>query len=244
MNHLKISNNHIQKIINKLNYNTHPIKLIICDMAGTTINENGIVYDTLYETMKNFGLKVNKNDISKWYGKNKYEVLNNYLSNNENVDIKIRDSIKSQLYSNFDNNLREKYFFGNNLKLIHYNLPELFNSIRKKGIKISLNTGYGIDIQESIIKKLNMNEFIDNYVSSEQVRFGRPHPYMINRLMTMNNINNPCNVIKIGDTENDILEGINAECNMSIGVLTGAGNIYDLSKAHLIMNSVMDLRIN
>ena len=28
------------------------MKLLICDMAGTTIQENGIVYKTLYDTIK------------------------------------------------------------------------------------------------------------------------------------------------------------------------------------------------
>jgi len=224
----------MNKILNKLN-NTYPIKLIICDMAGTTINESGIVYETLYETIKKYGLIVNKNDISKWYGKNKYEVLNNY-SDNKKLQLK--------LHNHFDKTLTEKYFFDNNIKLIHHKLPDLFNGLRKNGIKIALNTGYGVQIQENIIKRFNMNEFIDNYISSEQVKFGRPHPYMINRLMAMNNINNPYNVIKIGDTENDVLEGLNAECGLSIGVLSGSGNIYDLSKSHLIMNSVMDININ
>ena len=111
-------------------------------------------------------------------------------------------------------------------------------------MELKLNTGYSVQIQENIIKKLNMNEFIDNYVSSEQVKLGRPHPYMINRLMTINNINNPYNVIKIGDTENDVLEGLNAKCGLSIGVLSGSGNIYDLSKSHLIINNKIDLKIN
>ena len=222
----------MNKIITKLN-NIYPVKLIICDMAGTTVNENGMVYDTLYETIKKYGLMVNKNDISKWYGKNKYEVLNNYTDNKK---------LQLKLHNHFDKTLTEKYFFDNNIKLIHHKIPDLFNDLRKNGIKIALNTGYGIQIQENIIKRLNMNEFIDNYISSEQVKYGRPHPYMINRLMDINNINNPYNVIKIGDTENDVLEGLNAECGLSIGVLTGSGNIYDLSRSHLIMNSVMDLK--
>ena len=29
-------------------------------MAGNTINEKGIVYDTLYNTIKDFGLDINK----------------------------------------------------------------------------------------------------------------------------------------------------------------------------------------
>ena len=32
------------------------IKMLVFDMAGTTVNEGGLVYKTLYETIKNFGL--------------------------------------------------------------------------------------------------------------------------------------------------------------------------------------------
>lgn len=233
--------NVVYKVSNKIKYN--PVKLIVCDMAGTTVNEGGIVYDTLYQTIKNFGLNVNKKDISKWHGRNKYEVLDSYLTIDTNIDYKINNSIKSQLYTNFNNNLKEKYFFENNIKLIHHNLPEIFNNFRKKNIKISLNTGYNKEIQESIINKLHMNDFIDNYISSEEVKYGRPYPYMIYRLMNINNIDNPNHVIKIGDTENDILEGINANCGLSIGVLTGADNENKLSRANYIMNNVIDLKI-
>ena len=57
-----------------------------------------------------------------------------------------------------------------------------------------------------------MNEFIDDYISSEEVKYGRPYPYMIHKLMERNNIINSQNVIKFGDTNNDVLEGINANC--------------------------------
>ena len=33
------------------------IKLLVCDMAGTTVNEGGIVYKTLYNTIKEYGIK-------------------------------------------------------------------------------------------------------------------------------------------------------------------------------------------
>ena len=48
--------------------------------------EQHIVYETLYTTMNNYGSSVSRNDIQKWHGANKYEVLNNYL-------IKIYDDI-------------------------------------------------------------------------------------------------------------------------------------------------------
>ena len=42
-------------------------KMMVFDMAGTTVNENGIVYKTLYETLNNYGNIVNfrrKEDIN------------------------------------------------------------------------------------------------------------------------------------------------------------------------------------
>ena len=42
--------------IRSLNYQN--VKMLVFDMAGTTINEKGIVYNTLYDTMKDYGLNV------------------------------------------------------------------------------------------------------------------------------------------------------------------------------------------
>ena len=88
-----------------------------------------------------------------------------------------------------------------------------------------------------------MNEFIDDYISSEEVKFGRPHPYMIYSLMERNSIISPAEVIKVGDTRNYILEGLNANCLSSIGVLTGADNMDKLVNANYILNSIMDINI-
>lgn len=236
MNTLTLKLSNYQKIIYK------DIKMLVFDMAGTTLNEKGIVYETLYDTMKNFGLNIKKEDISKWHGANKYEVLNNYLTNDENVSKEIKRCIKEQLYSNFDHNLKERYFSSSNIELIDKNLPELFDNIRMKNIKISLNTGYSKEIQDSIIKKLNMKEYIDDYISSEEVKFGRPYPYMIYKIMERNNIKSVNNVIKFGDTQNDVLEGLNANC-ASVGVLSGADTKEKLIKSRPthILKSIMDI---
>ena len=67
------------RLFNIQQRNYQNVKMLVFDMAGTTVNEKGIVYDTLYSTIKNFGLDIKKEDMSKWYGSNKYEVLNHYL---------------------------------------------------------------------------------------------------------------------------------------------------------------------
>ena len=186
-------------------------------MAGTTVNEHGIVYETLYTTINNFGLNVSPDDIQKWHGLNKYEVLNNYLGKKYSLNDIISKNIRQQLYTNFDSNLKNRYFDNSNITLIDTKLPALFNSLREKNIKIALNTGYSKEIQGAIINKLKMNDFIDTYISAlKEVKHGRPYPYMIYHLMEKYNIQNPKSVIKFGDTKNDILEGLNAHCLASV----------------------------
>ena len=42
------------------------IKMLVFDMAGTTVNEHGIVYDTIFETLSKFGVGVSPREIEKW----------------------------------------------------------------------------------------------------------------------------------------------------------------------------------
>ena len=228
-------------IIKNIKYNN--VKLLVFDMAGTTVNEHGIVYETLYTTMNNYGLSVSRDDIQKWHGANKYEVLNNYLGKKYSGDDIINKNIRQQLHTNFDRNLKDRYFTNSNVTLIDNKLPELFNSLREKNIKIALNTGYSKEIQGAIIDKLRMGEFIDTYISSEEVKYGRPYPYMIYHLMEKCGIQNPKSVIKFGDTKNDILEGLNAQCLASVGVLSGADEEKHINGGDLILDSVMDIKL-
>ena len=43
-------------------------KMIVCDMAGTIIKENNIVYKTLYEVIKSFNDSLLQEDINKFKG--------------------------------------------------------------------------------------------------------------------------------------------------------------------------------
>jgi phosphonatase-like hydrolase len=213
------------------------VQMIVFDMAGTVINDSGIVYQTLYTTMKDFGLRVPKQDKEFWHGADKREILDQYLVDN-NV---MTRPIQKDLHTKFFNNLKEQYFESDQIKLIDPKLPELLTDIRKKDIIVALNTGYNNDIQTNIIKKLHMTDYISDYVSGEDVSKGRPYPYMIHKLMERNNILNSSQVVKIGDTQKDIFEGINAKTFASIGVLSGVGIKETLRSADYIMDSVMDL---
>ena len=225
--------------MNKL-YISRNVKLLVCDMAGTTINEGGIVYKTLTNTIRNFNVPIEDHEIKDWYGVNKTEVLKHFLNRSRQ-----NDDILPEMLASFKKELKNNYFNDKSIKLVDDNLPTLFNKLRQNGVKIALNSGFSVDIQEALIENLNMRDFIDGYISSESVPHGRPEPFMIQELMKRFNITNPKEVIKVGDSKNDILEGKNAGCLMSVGVLSGAENEENLKNvgADVILNSVMDFDI-
>ena len=216
-------------------------RMLIFDMAGTTVQEKGIVYNSLFNTIKLIKPDLLRSDISKFSGYNKNEVIKYYVDQQK---MNSPDVVLNNLKSEFNYYLKKEYMNNESVKLMDKNLPSFFNLLREYDIKICLNTGYNKDIQNLLIDKLNLLDCIDDYISSEEVKYSRPYSNMINTLMGRNNIFNPKEVIKIGDTCIDIIEGRNAKCH-TIGVLSGSTPKYQLKGCNptLILNNIMDLRI-
>ncbi len=63
---------------------------------------------------------------------------------------------------------------------------------------------------------------LGRYISAQDVRRGRPSPYMVHHLMEQLGVEDVRRVAKAGDTERDMGEAVNAGCGQAIGVLSGA----------------------
>ena len=223
-------------------FSRNKINMIVCDMAGTIIQEKGIVYKSLFNTVKLIKPNLEMSEINKFYGCNKKEVIDFF------VDVEKMNSpeiVKNNLNSEFNYYLKQEYKNNKNVTLIHPNLPSFFNALRDQDIKIALNTGYNKEIQKLLIDNFNLNECIDDFISSEEVSRGRPYPHMLTKLLRRNNITDPSTVIKIGDSIPDILEGKNANTK-TVAVLSGAEKKVNLEdyKPDFILDTIMDLKIN
>jgi phosphonatase-like hydrolase len=221
------------------------IRLLVCDMAGTVINENGIVYNSIYKALKTCGMQVEREEINNWHGIYKKQVIEHFVKRekiqDENVDSKI-ELVNTEL----NKILNQEYFKKDSkITLIAPNLLDFFSYLRSNDIKIALNTGYPQDLQESLINKFNLKDHVDLYISSEQVKNGRPYPYMIHHIMEELNIESVREIIKVGDSIMDIKEGINAGCKQSVGVLSGASSKEQLENAgaHQIIPDITHLLI-
>ena len=130
--------------------------------------------------------------------------------------------------------------YGSQYRSIAFYKTKEEKNIIEKYIKILKDGDY---FQKEIINHFNLDSHIDDFISSEEVKYGRPYPYMIHELMTRFDIRHPKHVAKVGDTKNDMKEGVNARCGINIGVLSGFESKDRLfeSGADVVVNKITDL---
>lgn len=207
------------------------IDLLVSDMAGTVVNEGGVVYQTLQRVMIEDGLDVPDEAMHPWHGAKKEAVIEHFAqaqgTRPEDMEARI-----VKLSDNFLAAIEDSYFSDNSsVTFIHPELPAWIGSLRAAGVKVALDTGYPARIQQGLVKKLGFDQLVDGYISAYDVKEGRPYPYMIHRLMEQLGIENVRRVAKVGDSVRDIEEGHNAGCGLVIGVTSGADSAEDLLAA-------------
>jgi phosphonatase-like hydrolase len=101
---------------------------------------------------------------------------------------------------------------------------DLFRWLRKKDVRVALNTGFSSAVTNIILNRLHWRtgEIIDGVISSDEVARGRPAPDMIFEMMNRLQISDPLSVVKVGDTQSDVEEGRQAGCGLVVGTTTGA----------------------
>ncbi|MER3319249.1 MAG: phosphonatase-like hydrolase [Allomuricauda sp.] len=215
------------------------IQLAVFDMAGTTVNEDNVVYKTVRAALAKYGVEVSLNTVLEFgAGKEKFKAIADILkeTKSENVD-------PNAVFREFKKMLEEAYA---NLNVTTYDgVEELFKMLKSKGVKVVLNTGYDQKTAQSLLNKLGWvpGEQIDALITADDVVKGRPSSEMIDKAMEMFKITESENVLKAGDSVIDIEEGKNANCGWTVGVLTGAQTREQLATAEptMILDSLANL---
>lgn len=203
------------------------IELLVLDMAGTTIDEDNVVYKTLMNAVNDYGYNVSLNEVlSSCAGKEKFDAIETLL---EEINGKKEDA--EAIFKDFSEKLKIAY---QNLDVKPISGVENFLlKVRSAEKKVVLNTGYSSEIAQQLIKKLGWKENVhfDALITADDVTASRPNPDMIFLAMKKFGIDDAKKVLKAGDSAIDIEEGRNAGCGMIIGVLSGAQNRNELEKA-------------
>lgn len=209
------------------------IELVVFDIAGTTVQDRGEIVLAFQSALRKYGYIVADHDIYSLMGYKKPEAILMILKKFEKDTSKISSSLVDDIHNRFMAMMIRFYVTSEKILPLPY-VEEVFADLQKKGIKVALDTGFSKNITDVIIGRLGwlQNKLVDYVISSNEVQAGRPHPYMIQKLMQLAGTDDAKKVIKIGDTESDINEGKNAGCLYSIAVTSGAFARHELEPYH------------
>jgi phosphonatase-like hydrolase len=219
-----------------------PIKLVILDMAGTTVlDQHEVEYCFKQAAIKN-DLRASDERILALQGYAKLLVFRMLWeeqlgTGHENIEVNAQQS-----YQDFTEIL-ENHYQSNPIYPTEGCL-ELFDYLHKQGIIIALTTGFYRKVANIILGKLGWGQSLNgNYMNlhnksgihisitpDEVGGQGRPAPDMIEYAMKLASVKDKSQVINIGDTPVDLLFGKNAGVRLALGVCNGTHTREQLSQ--------------
>merc|ERR1719491_2530661 len=123
------------------------IDLMVCDMAGTTVQEGGLVYKILRQSMNDANLGVSEEAMHAWHGAKKEAVIEHFARKKgipeHELEAKIFDV--ADVYTA----AIDKAYFDEASAISHIeiDLASFFRRLKLAGVKIALDTGYPPNIQ-------------------------------------------------------------------------------------------------
>lgn len=203
------------------------IQLVVLDMAGTTVDEDNVVYKTVHKSILEAGYDIGLEDVLlHGAGKEKHQAIKDILVAKNIVEADTLDIFKA-----FTGSLDAAYAA---LEVKTFpGVEHLLLTLRERGIHVALNTGYNARIASLLLDKLGWKkgEKYKVLVTADDVLRGRPHPDMIKLAMQQTGVTDSAATLKAGDSAIDIEEGRNAGCGITVGVTTGAQTREQLAVA-------------
>ena len=209
------------------------IKLVVFDMAGTTVQDDREVEECFMQAAVKTGLKAKSERVIAMMGISKKVVFQTLWA--EQID---------KEDPSYESNVEKSFVEFKEILENHYRTQpveptegclELFDWLRSQQIKIALTTGFYREVTDIILNRLGWDLGLnENYIGTEDSLIqasitpseiynqeGRPAPYMIQKAMYQLGISDPKQVVCIGDTPSDLAAGRNAACLYTFGVTNG-----------------------
>ncbi|QRP43958.1 phosphonatase-like hydrolase [Amycolatopsis sp. FDAARGOS 1241] len=120
---------------------------------------------------------------------------------------------------------------------------EVIRGLRHGGVKVALTTGFAVATQQAILGALGWRGLADLALAPGDGLRGRPYPDLVLAAVLRLGITDVRHVAVAGDTPADVRTGLAAGARVVAGVLTGAGTRTELREAGAthVLGSVRDL---
>lgn len=211
--------------------------LMIFDMGGTTVQDDGQVEAALRSALAAQGVRITAAQIAGVRGRSKREAMLQLLPDRPGRLQRADDACVA-----FRRLLRDEYLRRAARPIA--GVEAVFQRLRFAGVRIALTTGFDRETADLLLTSLAWDRgTVDAVVTADDVPMGRPAPYLIFRAMEKTGTTSVHEVANAGDTTLDTCSSHNAGTRWNIAVLSGAHSRAQLETAphtHLVA-SVADL---
>jgi phosphoglycolate phosphatase len=213
------------------------IQLVVFDMAGTTIDDHGLVYDALADSVRETGATLADADLQTWMGTDKLTAIGALMT------LGGADPAGAPAaFERFRVILADSYSSTPPVALP--GVEEALRTLKSRGVLVSLTTGFSDDVAYPLLDAIGwkVGELLDTVVTTSDVTAGRPAPYLIHHAMEKTGMADVATVLAAGDTVVDLLAAKNAGV-VGVGVLTGQLTRDEFARHphHHILDSVVDV---
>lgn len=201
------------------------IELVVFDMAGTTVKDNGAVPEAFVAALSRHQIEFDSTRLADVRGSSKRQAVFDLIPEGPE-----RSHRAAAVYDTFRECLILRYqSYG--VEPIE-GAARMFGELRARGIRVALNTGFDREVTQLLLAALNWGQgIVDAVVCGDDVPQGRPMPYLIFRAMEATGTTSVRQVANLGDTALDLWAGYNANVSWNIGVLSGAHDRNRLERA-------------
>jgi phosphonatase-like hydrolase len=219
---------------------TEQIELVVLDMAGTTVADDGVVVESFIAAIGSVGVAPDDprfpgmlDHVNQTMGQSKITVFRHLVDNDENLAQQANQAFE-QSYAKLVHSGRCAPVDG---------AAETIGRLRADGLKVALTTGFAPPTRDAILAALGWQDLADLALSPADAGRGRPFPDLVLAAVLRLGVTDVRRVAVAGDTPSDMLTGLRAGASVVAGVLTGAGTRETLESAgatHLL-DSVVEL---
>jgi len=210
------------------------IRLVIFDIGGTIIEDNGEVVASFCAALEANGLNASEAEIRELKGSSKRDVIRKFVERQWGEEDSGNQDRIGKAYGDFRAELENRFSHGRVRPIAGAEVS--FAWLKVHGIS-STTTGFYRSVTDLILDSTGWRDTFAANICSDDVKVGRPSPYMIFRAMEASGVDDVRQVLNVGDTPLDIQAGIRSGVAGVIGVLSGVHKEARLSRespSHLI----------
>ncbi len=196
----------------------HDIRLVVLDMAGTTVADDGLVERAFRSAAGSLGVEADGPEHARMLehvrvtmGESKISVFRHLFGEEEKAQ---------QANAAFEAAYHDLVDEGHCAALP--GAAEAIAELRGQGRKVVLTTGFSRATQDRILAALGWQDIADLTLCPAEAGRGRPYPDLALTALLRTGTDDVRGIAVAGDTGYDMLTGVRAGASVVAGVLTGA----------------------